>query len=163
MERTAYSPSRRSLLSAALLSSLQLALPLQLALAAPAVEPARLIRVLVDEAFVIQRDPELARDRSARMQKLREAADKAFDWVAMAQSSLGHHWRKLEPGQRAQFVQVFKELLARQYMEDLDRFRGTEQVEITDTVVKDDQRIVKTILITAGRERIPMDYTLSAA
>jgi phospholipid transport system substrate-binding protein len=162
MERTGHSPSRRTLLSAALLSCLELTVPRRLAQAAPASEPARLIRALVDEAFVILRDPELARDRSARMQKLRDAADKAFDWLAMAQSSLGHHWRKLEPEQRARFVLVFKELLARQYMEDLDRFRGTEQVQILETVAKDDLRVVKTILITAGRERIPMDYTLYA-
>jgi len=124
---------------------------------------ADLIRALVDEAFEILRDPKLASDRKARMERLRAAADKAFDWAAMAQGSLGPHWRKLDAGQRREFISVFEELLARQYMDDLDRFRGTERVQIQGTEAKDTLRIVKTILVTDSHERIPMDYTLQPA
>jgi phospholipid transport system substrate-binding protein len=125
--------------------------------------PAERIRRLVDDAFEILRDPKLASDRAARMTQLRAAADKVFDWAAMAQSSLGHHWRKLDAGQRSRFVEVFKELLARRYMEDLDRFRGTEAVQIIGTLQREELRIVQTILVTDSRERIPMDYALYLA
>jgi len=156
---------RRRQLLRGLSAALLLALLLGSASRAGAADnsPAGLIRALVDEAFEILRDPKLARDRSARMAKLRAAADKAFDWVAMAQSSLGPHWRKLDAAQRSEFISVFKELLARQYMDDLDRFRGTEQVQILGTEAREEVQIVRTILITDSRERVPMDYTLHRA
>ncbi|MEY4549056.1 MAG: hypothetical protein RL685_5251 [Pseudomonadota bacterium] len=154
-------PSRRQFLWLASGCAALLVTAGRRAAAEPAVaSPAERIRGLVDEAFAILRDPTLAGDRPARMAQLRAAADKVFDWVAMAQSSLGHHWRKLDAAQRSRFVEVFKELLARQYMDDLDRFRGTEQVQIVGTLKKEELRVVQTILVTDSRERVPMDYTL---
>jgi phospholipid transport system substrate-binding protein len=121
-----------------------------------------LIRATVDEVFTILRDPELARDPRRRMARLREAVDRVFDWVAMATSCLGHHWRKLTEAERAEFVSVFKELLAQRYMEDIDRFRGTEQVELRGSRELEGLIVVKTMLITSSREQVPMDYTLQS-
>ena len=128
---------------------------------APAVNsPEDLIRKTVDEVFAVLRDPELAKDRQLRMRKLRATVDQAFDWVNMAQSSLGHHWRTASDGERTRFVEIFKELLAQQYMDDIDRFRGTEQVSMRGSEKRDDLVIVRTVLVTSSREQVPMDYTL---
>jgi phospholipid transport system substrate-binding protein len=125
---------------------------------APAAE--ELIRRTVDAVFVVLRDPELAKDAKRRMQRLREVVDAVFDWTTMATSCLGHHWRKLSEGERAEFVSVFKELLARRYMDDVDRFRGTEQVLLRGSEKLDHLAKVKTVLITNSREQVPMDYSL---
>jgi phospholipid transport system substrate-binding protein len=106
------------------------------------------------------RDPELKKDTEARLHKLRLAVDKAFDWEAMAQSSLGPPWRKLDAKQRSEFVTIFKELLAQQYMNDIDRFQGSEQVRIVSVEKSGVLEIVNTLLITSSREKIPMNYTL---
>ena len=60
-------------------------------------------------------------------------------------------------------MQVFEELLARQYRDDLERFQGTEQVRFESTRANGDLQIVQTRLITASREPVPIDYTLRAA
>lgn len=122
--------------------------------------PEQLIRETVDKVFKILRDPALKQDSKQRMLKLREAVDRAFDWEGMAQSSLGPPWRKLDDKQHAEFVSVFKELLAQQYMDDIDRFQGTEQVQINGTEKSGELQIVKTILVTSSREHVPMNYTL---
>lgn len=124
--------------------------------------PEQVIREMVDAVFVILRDPALAKEPTRRMQALRKVVDQAFDWQAMAQSSLGPAWRKLGDKQRAEFVEVFKELLARQYMDDIDRFQGTEQVSLTGSEKSGDLVIVKTVLSTSSREQVPMSYTLRA-
>lgn len=82
----------------------------------------------------------------------------------MSKSCLGPAWRNLNEAQRTEFVSVFKQLLANRYKDDLDRFKGTEKVEIVKTESPSpDLRKVKTMLTTASKERIPIDYTLSRA
>ena len=115
---------------------------------------------MVDAVFAILRDQELAKDRKLRMQRLRQEVDTAFDWVTMAKSSLGHHWRTASDAERVRFVEIFKELLAQQYMDDIDRFRGTESVTIRGSEKASELVVVKTLLLTSSREQVPMDYTL---
>jgi ABC-type transporter MlaC component len=45
-------------------------------------------------------------------------------------------------------------------MEDIDRFRCTEQVLMRGSESVEDLIRVKTVLVTSSRERIPIDYTL---
>lgn len=96
--------------------------------------PEQVIKDTIDQLFAILRDPALAKDPKRRMQALRAVVDEAFDWQTMARSSLGPHWRKLNEQQRSDFILVFKELLAQQYMADIDRF----QVAVTSVVISHD-------------------------
>lgn len=123
-------------------------------------EAEQLIRRTVDAVFVVLRDAELAKDRPRRMRRLREVVDPVFDWTTMARSSLGPHWRKLSEAEQAEFVRVFRELLAQRYMDDIDRFRGTEQVLVRGSESVEDLVRVNTVLITNSRERVPIDYSL---
>lgn len=126
----------------------------------PPDSPEAVIRRMVDAVFAVLRDPELAKDRKRRMLKLRQEVDTTFDWVSMATSSLGHHWRTASEAERSRFVEIFKELLAQQYMDDIDRFRGNETVTIRGSEKNAELVVVKTILVTSSREQVPMDYTL---
>ena len=122
--------------------------------------PKKVIEQTVTEALEVLRNQALKSDSKQRLQKLREVADKTFDWSAMAQSSLGAPWRQLNEGQRKEFVDVFKELLAQRYMNDLDRFQGSEELTVGNAEQQADIAIVKTTLLTASREQIPINYTL---
>ena len=125
--------------------------------------PRQVIEKTVDAAFAVLRDPSLRSDPKKRLGKLREVVDRAFDWEAMAQSSLGAPWRGLDAGQRNEFVTVFKELLAQRYMDDIDRFQGSEEVKIKGVQESGHLTTVQTLLITASRDQIPIDYTLQKA
>jgi phospholipid transport system substrate-binding protein len=133
----------------------------QAAAPAPAEKSAnQVIREMVDQAFTVLRDAELKTQPELRVKKLREITDKAMDWDAMAKSSLGHHWRGLGEPERAEFVSIFKELLARQYRDDVDRFRGSESVAFGQDEKKGELVTVKTTLTTASGEKVPINYTL---
>lgn len=125
--------------------------------------PQQLVQTTIEEAFAILRDPGLRSDPKLRLQKLRQVVDRAFDWEAMARSSLGAPWRELNDPQRADFVSVFKELLAQRYMDDIDRFQGSEELKVTGSDAAGELTVVKTVLITASREQVPIDYTLHKA
>jgi phospholipid transport system substrate-binding protein len=126
--------------------------------------PEASIRKTVDDAFTVLRDKSLAgrERRGRRIAALRQIADRVFDWAEMARSSLGAAWRGLDEGQRGRFVEVFKDILAAQYMDDIDRFRGTETVTVDGSVPQGDDVVVRTTLVTASLDRVPIDYRMRA-
>jgi phospholipid transport system substrate-binding protein len=122
--------------------------------------PRQLVEQTIEEAFAVLRNPELQSKSKERLRALRTAVDKAFDWEAMAKSSLGAPWRSLSEVQRKDFIEVFRELLAQRYMDDIDRFEGSEQLSVTGAVQDGNIATVRTVLLTSSREKIPIDYTL---
>jgi phospholipid transport system substrate-binding protein len=122
--------------------------------------PKQAVEKTVHEALKILRDEKLKGDRKVRVQKLREVADRLFDWEAMAKSSLGAPWRNLNDTQRRDFVEVFKELLAQRYMDDIDRFQGSEELNVGEAEQQAELAVVKTTLLTVSKQKIPIDYTL---
>jgi phospholipid transport system substrate-binding protein len=124
--------------------------------------PRQVVEHTIDDAFKILRDERLRSDSARRMHELRGVVDRSFDWGRMAQSSLGAPWRDLTPVQRTEFVNVFKELLAQRYMDDIDRFEGSEDMTVTGVEQLEGQATVKTQLLTSSKQKIPIDYTLHA-
>jgi phospholipid transport system substrate-binding protein len=120
----------------------------------------QVVEKTVTDALTILRDPKLKTDRKLRIKKLREVADRTFDWEGMAKSSLGAPWRTLNDKQRSDFIEVFKELLAQRYMDDIDRFQGSEELSVGNADQQGELAVVKTTLFTVSREQIPIDYTL---
>jgi ABC-type transporter MlaC component len=120
------------------------------------------LRKTVDDVFAVLKDKSLAGKglRARRIAALRQIADQSFDWAEMARSSLGVAWRKLDVQERARFVDVFKDVLAAEYMDDIDRFRGTELVTIDGSTRAGEDSVVRTTLVTSSRERVPMDYRM---
>jgi ABC-type transporter MlaC component/outer membrane protein TolC len=120
------------------------------------------IRKTVADAFAVLKDPALAKHdkRHQRIAALRQIADRVFDWSEMARGSLGAQWRTLPPAERNKFVEVFKDVLAAQYIDDIDRFQGTEKVTVDGSTREGEDDTVKTTLITASRDRVPIDYRM---
>jgi len=127
--------------------------------------PEALIRRTIDEVFAILEDPALTGKarRADRLAALRAVADRTFDWAEMARASLGAPWRTLDAAQRQRFVDIFKDVLAARYMDDINRFQGTEKVTVDGSSRDGDDDIVRTTLVTGSRERVPMDYRLRGA
>jgi phospholipid transport system substrate-binding protein len=157
---------RSAVLASALFAALAAPLAMSRSVSAEPAPPAptqsanQVIRAMVDQAFAVLRDPQLKAQPELRVKKLREITDRAMDWDTMAKSSLGHHWRGLGETERAEFVNVFKELLARQYRDDVDRFRGNESIAFGEDERKAELVTVKTTLTTASGENVPINYTL---
>ena len=123
-----------------------------------------IVKKTIDAAFAVLKDRSLSgrEKRPQRIAALRAVADRAFNWGEMARSSLGAQWRTLDEKQRNRFVEVFKEVLAAQYMDDIDRFQGTETVTVDGSAQQDEEVVVRTTLVTGSRERVPIDYRMRA-
>ncbi len=126
----------------------------------PAAE--QVVRRGVDDVLDVLRDPatQPAGARAQRIERLRQVADRLFDWPEMSQRSLGPAWRTIDAAQRKRFAEVFPDLLASAYLDDLDKFRGDERVTIERSTESGDHAEISTIVITHGGERVPMVYWL---
>lgn len=135
-----------------------------LAAVATAAPPAaeQVIRRGIDDVLGVLRDPatQPAAARTQRIARLRQVADRLFDWPEMSQRSLGPAWRTIDAPQRMRFAQLFPDLLAEAYLDDLDKFRGDERVTIERSTESGDHAEVYTVVVTHGGERVPMVYWL---
>jgi phospholipid transport system substrate-binding protein len=117
----------------------------------------------VDEALQVLRDPALAEKHEERLNRIRTIADRIFDWDEISRRSLGEPWRRLDGAQRRRFIHTFTDRIAEKYMQDIDRFRGDEQVTVVGSEPLGADRRVDTVLVTHSRERVPIDYFMYRA
>ena len=124
--------------------------------------PEAVIRKTVDDAFAVLKDKSLASARSAtqRIAALREIADRVFDWAEMARSSLGAQWRSLDARRAHPLRRGVQGRPGREYIDDIDRFQGTEKVTVDGSTREGEDVVVQTTLVTASRDHVPIDYRM---
>ncbi len=116
----------------------------------------------IDDVLAVLRDPKTSGRgmRPQRVARLRQVADRLFAWAEMSRRSLGPAWRTIDDSQRARFSELFPDLLASAYLDDLDKFRGDEHVTIERATEADNEAQVDTTLTTHSGEHVPMVYWL---
>lgn len=135
--------------------------------AAAAVSPEEagtMMRGTVNQALEILRDPALQgfEKRSERWKKLRALSDKVFDWSSMAQRSVGIHWRSFDEKQRTRFVEVFRELIAANYLGQIDAFQGEEKLNFLDNKATSKGQVwVNMELVTQSRQKVPIAFLVA--
>jgi len=148
------------------LRSIALAMPLVLAVAAPAVTgavtgPTEQLKASTDRVLQILDDPAFKPEAklAERRKAVRRIADEIFDFEEMAQRALGQHWRTLTADQRKEFVPLFADLLDRAYMSTIERYSG-EPIQYTGERVEGDIAVVSTKILTKQKMEIPVAYRM---
>jgi phospholipid transport system substrate-binding protein len=95
--------------------------------------PTDQIKATVDNAVGLLRD---SRDKSVgtneRRAQLREILFTRFDFSEMARRALGAHWRRRTAAEQQEFVQLFTELLERQYAGIIESYTDEKIVYINE-------------------------------
>jgi phospholipid transport system substrate-binding protein len=118
----------------------------------------RVFRV-IEETAGVPRDGGPAIDVEARRSAIRSAAEPAFDWREMASRTLARHWPPRSEAERAEFVQLFGDLIQRSYITQLERYSG-EPIRYVGERVEGDLGVVSTRFVTKQSQEIPVDYRL---
>lgn len=137
-------------------------LALPLATRAAENTPDALIKSTAEEVLSVIRT---TKDKAA----LRAAAEQKvlphFDFRAMTQLAVGKHWRQATPAQQQALIDAFRTLLVNTYTASLNvaSFNGKETVEVKPLTVKPGENdvIVRTVVRTASRPAIPVDYRMT--
>lgn len=99
-------------------------------LSATAGLPTEQVRGTVDRVLAIVQDPKLkAADKlKERRELLRKMLSARFDFAEMARRSLGTEWRRINPAQQQQFVELFTDLLRDAYVEQIESYKGEKAI-----------------------------------
>jgi phospholipid transport system substrate-binding protein len=121
-------------------------------------EPTDQIRTHIDQMYqLVARTGSTAENREA----VRKAADRMFNWTAMAEGALGQHWRERTPDERAEFVQVFATVFERVYLSKI-QLADAEQFAYLGDAIQGDHTVIKTRITTKNGTVIPVHYRARA-
>ena len=96
-------------------------------------------------------------------QKIKKIVNGFLDYEELAKRSLGDEWGKLTPAQRNEFVQVFRDLIERNYVKQL-RSNVDYQIDYKDEQVADSEATVHSVVKAQRKGRsaeTTVDYKLS--
>ena len=119
---------------------------------------------IADVKATVQRLVEIAEslpgdaNRDERRSKLRQIMTERFDFNEMAKRSLGTEWSKITPEEQADFVKVFSELLAKTYMNRVEKVTR-DMVKVENENLDFPKSVVKSKVISDGSV-FPLDYRL---
>jgi phospholipid transport system substrate-binding protein len=128
---------------------------------AQAGEPLEVVRVAVDKAVQILKDPKLQSQdkKKERVDRLREALNPIFDYEEMAKRALGSHWRRRTPAEQEEFVKLFRDFLEKIYSDKVDLYGG-EKVRFGREMIDKDFAQVESAVIKPNGEEIAVSYKL---
>lgn len=126
--------------------------------AAASITPRATVEKTVNEVVRIVEKLPGEDNLEARRAELRKTINPVFDFDEMAKRSLGPHWTKCAPEERAEFVKLFSDLLAHTYMSRLENVERN-MVRIVGERVRLPKAVVRTSVQDKGDE-FPIDYKL---
>lgn len=129
-------------------------------------ETTALIKQVTEQVVQILDDPKLQgpEKRQQRQQHMQQIAHEVFDWDEMAKRALATYWRERTPQQQKEFVTLFRDLVERSYMNQLESAAGERQnIVYTGEQVDGSRAVVKTKVITKRNREVPIDYRLYKA
>lgn len=108
---------------------------------------------------VIEETSKNGADATRRREAIRSASEPVFDWREMASRAMGLHWQPRSEAERAEFVELFRDLIQRSYITHVERYSG-EPVRFTGEKMDGDLGVVNTRVITPQGQEVPIDYRL---
>ena len=99
--------------------------------------------------------------QQARREQLRQVISARFDFTEMAKRSLGMHWQRRGAEEQLRFVELFTDLLARSYADQLESFNGEKIVYGRESQENDYAEVDTKIVGKKGGE-FAVNYRLRA-
>jgi len=118
--------------------------------------PTESVQSMLDNVFSILRSPDF--DLNRDKQGIDEAVSVAFDTNTIAQSALATNYREISAEQRAEFEDLFFNVLKDTYIDRLDAYTD-EAVEVTGEETDGNRGTVRSIVYTSNSD-VAVDYSL---
>jgi phospholipid transport system substrate-binding protein len=130
------------------------------AVASPAVGPWEAVEAAVVRVLSIVQDGHAdgapVADRSG---EIRRIAGEMFDFDEISRRVLSRHWQALPPEAQAEFVTIFRDLLERSYVAQIEA-RGGMSITFVGESIDGDSATVRSKVVTRRGTEIPLDYRL---
>jgi phospholipid transport system substrate-binding protein len=121
--------------------------------------PLDTVQTNVNKVLDVLRDPKLKAEsaKEIKKEKLEAMYKQMFDEVELSMRSLGGNWKKLSPAQQQEFIQLYRQILGRAYIDEILSFTNEKIVFSKENMLSNNQAEVQTKIITSSKE-IPIFY-----
>ena len=113
----------------------------------------------VNNVLKVLRDPALQGEanKETKQERIEAIADEMFDYVALSRLTLGRNWRKFDNSQKKEFVQLYRSILEKAYMDRILSYTDEKVMFDKEIMLSDKKAEVQTHIITKSVE-IPIFY-----
>jgi phospholipid transport system substrate-binding protein len=124
--------------------------------------PLDTVQANVNKVLDVLRDPKLKGEsaKGIKKEKLQGIYEQMFDEVELSMRTLGGNWNKLNPAQQKEFVQLYRQILAKAYMDKILSYTDEKIVFSKENMTSNNQAEVQTKIVTASKE-IPIFYRVT--
>ena len=128
------------------------------AVALPPVGPREAVEAAVVRVLSIVQDGQAAGAPVAdRSREIRRIAGEMFDFDEVARRALSQHWQALSPEDQAGFVTLFRDILERAYIAQIEACGG-ERITFVGESIEGSSATVHSKVVTRRGTKIPLDY-----
>ena len=121
--------------------------------------PLDAVQTNVNKVLDVLRDPKLKGEpaKGTKKEKLEVIYEQMFDEVELSMRTLGGNWSKLNPAQQKEFIQLYRQILEKAYIDKILSYTDEKIVFSKESMTSNNQAEVQTKVITASKE-IPIFY-----
>ena len=117
------------------------------------------IQTNVNKVLDVLRDPKLKAESAKKIkkEKLEAIYEQMFDEVELSRRALGGNWNKLNTTQQQEFIQLYRQVLEKAYIDKILSYTNEKIVFPKENMLAGNQAEVQTKVITSSKE-IPIFY-----
>ena len=121
--------------------------------------PLDTVQTNLNKVLDVLRDPKLKPEsaKEIKKEKLDAIYEQMFDEVELSRRSLGGNWNKLNPAQQQEFIQLYRQILEKAYLEKILSYTNEKVVFSKENMLSNNQAEVQAKVITSSKE-IPIFY-----
>ncbi|MEN6374283.1 MAG: ABC transporter substrate-binding protein [Smithella sp.] len=115
----------------------------------------------VNRVLDVLRDPKLKSPaaKEIKKEKLRIIYKDMFDEIEFSRRTLARNWNKFTPAQRAEFVDLFEQVLEKAYIDKILAYSNEKVNFYKETMISENQAEIQSRIITPSKE-IPINYRM---
>jgi ABC-type transport system involved in resistance to organic solvents, auxiliary component len=117
------------------------------------------VQTNVNKVLDVLRDPKLKAEsaKEIKKEKLEAIYEQMFDEVELSRRALGGNWNKLNATQQQEFIQLYRQVLEKAYIDKILSYTNEKIVFAKESLLAGNQAEVQTKVITSSKE-IPIFY-----
>lgn len=115
------------------------------------------VKSRVNQVVAVLRDAGASKE--AKTKRLHAIFDKSFDFLEMSRATLSRNWEKLNPDQQKQFVELYRSLLEKVYVDLLLQYKD-QQVTFGRERQLGENRVEVDTKVVSGATETPINFRL---
>ena len=123
--------------------------------------PLTTVQSAVNRVLDVLRDPQLKSPaaKEIKKEKLRVIYKDMFDEIEFSRRTLARNWNKFTPAQRAEFVNLFEQVLEKAYIDKILAYSNEKVNFYKENMISENQAEIQSRIITPSKE-IPINYRM---